>query len=70
MSLFYIFQFFINIVLKEEISFAQDIKLLIIAFFIFEGAFTFEVEGTEVISRFFVSKGSEAILIISFNQNI
>ena len=47
--------------------------LLIIAFFFFisEGAFTFTFEGTGVITRgFFVSRGSEVIIIISINENI
>ena len=35
-----------------------------------EGAFTFKVEGTEVLIRgFFVSRGSE-VIIVSINENI
>ena len=39
--------------------------------FISEGAFTFKVEGTGIIIRgFFVSKGSEVIIIVGINENI
>ena len=38
-------------------------------FFISEGAFTFKVEGTGVITRgFFVSGGSEVIIVVSINE--
>ena len=38
-------------------------------FFISEGALTFKVEGTEVITRgFFVSEGSEVIIVVSINK--
>ena len=43
------FFFFIKYCLEEEISFARDIRLLIIALFYRKGAFTFRVEGREVI---------------------
>ena len=40
-------------------------------FFISEGAFTFKVGGTGVITRgFFVSGGSEVIIVVSINENI
>ena len=40
-------------------------------FFISEGAFTFKVEGTGVITRvFFVSGGSEVIIVVRINENI
>ena len=40
-------------------------------FFISEGAFTFKVEGTGVVTRrFFVSGGSEVIIVVSINKNI
>ena len=40
-------------------------------FFISEGAFTFKVEGTGVITRgFFVSGGSEVIIVVSIDENI
>ena len=69
-SLLYAFDLFIKYLLEEEISLARDIRLLIIAFFISEGAFTFKVKGTGVIIRvFFVSRGSE-VIVISINENI
>ena len=38
-------------------------------FFISEGAFTFKVEGTGVITwGFFVSGGSEVIIVVSINE--
>ena len=72
-SLFYVFYFFIKYCFEEEISLVQDTRLLIIVFFILEGAFTFKAEGTGVIIRtFFVSRSSEVIIIIvvSINENI
>ena len=57
-----------NIVLEEKIYFAWDTRLLIIAFFISEEAFTFKVEGTGAVIS---GRGSEVIIIIvSINQNI
>ena len=49
----------------EKINFARDIWLLIIAFFISEGTFTFKVEGAGfVTSEFFVRRVSEVIIIL------
>ena len=60
-----------EIVLEEEISLSRDIRLLIIAYFLSEGAFTFKVESTGVIIRgFCVSRDSEVIIIVSINENI
>ncbi len=70
-SLFYVFYLFIKYCFEEEISLARDIRLLIVAFFISEGTFIFKVGVTGVIIRgFFVSKGSEVIIVVSINENI
>ena len=48
-SLFYIFLNSLGNNVLGKISFARNIRLLIIAFFILDWAFTFKVEGTGVV---------------------
>ena len=71
-SLFYVFCLFIKYCFGGGDQFGtgyQDINICL--FFLSEGPFTFKVEGTGVIIRgFFVSKGSEVIIIVSINENI
>ena len=70
---FYVFLFLYKILFwRRLLFFGWDFRLLIIAFFIWEGAFIFTVKGTGVVIRgFFVSRSGEPIIIIvSINENI
>ena len=63
-SLFYVFY------LGGGDQFGTGYKIMNNCFFIPEGAFTFKVEGSGVITRgVFVSRGSE-VIIVSINENI
>ena len=70
-SLFYVFYLFIKYCFGGGDQFGTGYQIINNCFFISEGAFTFKVEGTGVITRgFFVSRGMEVIIIVSINENI
>ena len=70
-SLFYVFYLFIKYCFGEGDQFGTGYHIINNCFFISEGAFTFKVEGTWVITwGFFVSRGSEVIIIACINENI
>ena len=72
-SLFYVFYPFIKYCLEGGDQFGTGYQIINNCFFflISEGAFTFKVEGTGVITRgFLVRRGSEVIIVVSINENI
>ena len=71
-SLFYVFYLFIKYCFGGGDQFGTGYQIINNCFFISEGAFTYTVLGTGVIIKgFFVSRGSEVIIIISsINENI
>ena len=63
-GLFYVFYLFIKYCFQGGDQFGMGYPIMNNCFFISEGAFTFKVEGTGVITReFLVSRGSEVIII-------
>ena len=69
-SLFYVFYLFIKYCFGGGDQFDMRYQVIIYnCFFISEGAFTFKIEGTGV-RGFFVSRGSEVIIVVSINENI
>ena len=65
-SLFYVFYLFIKYCFGGGDQFGTGYQIMNNCFFISEGAFTCKVDDTGVIIRgFFVSRGSEVIIIVS-----
>ena len=70
-SKFYIFYLFIKYCFGGGDQFGTSYQVINNCFLISEEAFTFKIEGTGVIIRwFYVIKGSEVIIICSINENI
>ena len=72
-SLFYVFYLFIKYCFGGGDQFGTRYQIINNCFFISDGAFTYKVEGTGVIIKgffFFVSRGSEVIIISSIQENI
>ena len=60
-----------NIVLEEEISLAWDIRLSITAFLYLKGHSFLKLRVQELLLEgFFLSRGSEVIIVVSINENI